>query len=63
MALGDDRLPKTRPEECARIRRLDREIADIGGSDAYLDALGRRISHTIAIVFSHGTALTLRRCV
>ncbi len=39
MTNGDDRRPKMKPEERARMRRLDRQLVEIGGSDAFLDAL------------------------
>lgn len=36
---GDDRRPETDAKERARIKRLDRQIGEIMGSDAYIDAL------------------------
>lgn len=39
MTEKQDRRPQINPEGRARLKRLDRQVSDIGVGDAYLDAL------------------------
>ncbi|MCH7577410.1 MAG: hypothetical protein IH822_06405 [Chloroflexi bacterium] len=39
MAEKQDRRPQIKPEGRTRLKQLDRQVSDIGVSDAYLDAL------------------------
>lgn len=39
MPQDEDRRPQINPEGRARLRRLDRQVSDMAGSDVYLDAL------------------------